>query len=238
VLTPPGDVGGSLISALAVGFLLGLRHALDADHVAAVSTFASGHRGPYAWCVVGGFWGIGHTGALLVAALATSLLGFRIPRDVDKTLEALAAMLVVALGVNVLRQALRSVRVHRHEHSHSGRLHRHLHVHLGSGASHTHLHAIGNGTRPLLMGALHGLAGSAALLLLVLATMPSTLATLLYVAVFGVGSTVGMVVVSGLVGIPFAAGRSSERARIGLQIGLGAASLGIGIAMLRSLATS
>jgi hypothetical protein len=88
------------------------------------------------------------------------------------------------------------------------------------------------------MGALHGLAGSAALLLLVLATLPSTGAALLYVTVFGVGSTVGMLIVSGLIGIPFALSGSSERLRLGLQVGVGAASLGIGLAMLRALATA
>ena len=235
MLTLPGAADGSLISTLAIGFLLGMRHALDGDHVAAVSTLVTGRRGPYAWCLVGGFWGIGHTVALLVAALATRLAGLRIPREVDKALEALVAMLVVALGANVLRHALRGVRLHRHEHAHGGRSHRHLHVHLTSTASHSHVHAIGYGTRPLLMGALHGLAGSAALLLLVLATMPSTLAALLYVAVFGAGSTVGMLLVSGLVGIPFVVGGSSDRARVGLRIAVGVASLGIGVAMLRSL---
>ena len=234
-MTLPGAADGSLVSALAVGFLLGLRHALDADHVAAVSTFVSRQRGPYAWCMIGGFWGIGHTGALLLAALATSLVGLRIPHAVDTALEALVALLIVGLGANVLRQALRSVRVHRHEHAHGGRWHRHLHVHLGSTASHTHAHAIGGGTRPLLMGALHGLSGSAALLLLVLATIPSTLTALLYVAVFGVGSTLGMVVVSAVIGMPFVVGRSSEWVRIALQIAVGVGSLGIGVAMLRSL---
>jgi ABC-type nickel/cobalt efflux system permease component RcnA len=227
-------VDGSLISALGVGFLLGLRHALDADHVAAVSTFVSRYRGLYGSCVLGGFWGIGHTGALLLAALATTLFRLRIPPQVDKTLEAFVSILVVALGADVLRQALGSVRVHRHEHAHSGGSHRHLHVHLGFTASHTHVHI--DGKRPLLRGALHGLAGSAALLLVVLTTLPSTLAALLYVTVFGVGSTVGMVIVSGLVGIPFAVGGSSERARIALQFAVGIASLGVGVAMLRPLA--
>lgn len=234
-MTLPGAADGSLVSALAVGFLLGLRHALDADHVAAVSTFVTRHRGPYAWCVIGGFWGIGHTAALLLAALATSLVGLRIPHGVDTALETLVALLVVGLGANVLRQTLRSVRVHRHEHAHDGRSHRHLHVHVGSTVSHTHGHAIGGGARPLLMGALHGLSGSAALLLLVLATIPSPLAALLYVAVFGVGSMVGMVVVSAVIGIPFVTGRSSEWVRIGLQLAVGVGSLGIGVARLRSL---
>lgn len=232
------SVDGSLISALGVGFLLGLRHALDADHVAAVSTFLSRHRGVYRSCVVGTFWGLGHTGALLLAALAATVLRLRIPPDVSKALEAVVACVVIALGANVLLHALGSVRVHRHQHTHGGAPHRHLHVHVGRTASHTHGHVFRAGQRPLLMGALHGLAGSAALPLLVLATMPSALAALLYITVFGVGSTVGMLVVSGLVGIPFAFGGASERVRVALQIGVGMASVGIGVAMLLALAAT
>ena len=229
---------GSLTSALGVGFLLGLRHALDADHVAAISTFLDGNRTLYRSCVAGTFWGIGHTAALLVAALLTIALRLRIPPDVDRALEVLAAMMVAALGANVLFRALGDLRVHRHEHMHDGAFHRHLHVHVhvGSDGAHRHVHLVGTGRRPLMMGALHGLAGSAALLLLVLATMPSALAALLYVAVFGVGSTVGMLLVSGLIGIPFALSAASERFRVALRIAVGVASLAVGIAMLAALA--
>jgi ABC-type nickel/cobalt efflux system permease component RcnA len=227
-------VDSSLISALGVGFLLGLRHALDADHVAAVSTFVSQRRGVYDSCVLGTFWGIGHTAALLLAALATTLLPLRIPPQVNRSLEALVAIVVVALGANVVRQAVGAVRVHRHEHVHDGRRHRHLHAHVGSTTAHTHGHPVADVRRPLVMGALHGLAGSAAVLLLVVATRPSTLAALIYVAVFGVGSTVGMAVVSGLVGIPFAAGGATERLRLILQTAVGVGSVGVGMAMLRS----
>lgn len=227
---------GSLISALAVGFLLGLRHALDADHVAAVSTFVSRRRGVYGSCVLGTFWGIGHTAALLLAAVATIVLRIRVPPAADTVLEGLVAIVGVALGANVLVQALGSVRVHRHHHAHGDGSHRHLHLHVGATISHTHRHVVEGGKRPLLMGALHGLAGSAALLFLVLATIPSTVAALLYVMVFGVGSTVGMIIVSGLISIPFSVGPTSERLRLALQLAVSVASLSVGVAMLWSLA--
>jgi ABC-type nickel/cobalt efflux system permease component RcnA len=227
---------GSLTSALGVGFLLGLRHALDADHVAAISTFLDGNRTLYRSCVVGTFWGIGHTLTLFVVALLTIALRLRIPPEVGRVLEVVVGIVVVALGANVLFRALRALRVHRHEHMHDGASHRHLHVHLGSEGAHGHVHLIGTGRRPLMMGALHGLAGSAALLLLVLATIPSTLAALLYVAVFGVGSTVGMLLVSGLIGIPFALSATSQRFRVALRIGVGVASLAVGTGMLAALA--
>lgn len=229
---------GSLISALGVAFLLGLRHALDADHVAAVSTFVSGHRGVYGACVLGTFWGVGHTAALLSVALAMTLLRVRIPSEFDIALEALASIMVILLAANVLRRAGGGLQIHRHEHEHGGRSHGHLHLHVGSTVSHAHRHAFDGGARPLLVGALHGLAGSAALMLVVVATMPSMLAALVYVIVFGLGSTVGMVIVSGVVGIPFLVGRASERVRLTLQIAVGIGSLGVGVAMLRSLGWS
>ncbi|HEX3175278.1 MAG TPA: urease accessory protein UreH [Methylomirabilota bacterium] len=228
---------GSLISALGVGFVLGLRHALDADHVAAVSTFVGQNRNVYRSCVIGTLWGIGHTAALLAAALVTSVLRLRIPPDVGRTLEGVVAVVVVALGANVLLRSLGGLRLHRHEHAHDGASHRHLHLHLGAETAHRHVHLIRGARRPVLMGALHGLAGSAALLLLVLATMPSTLAALLYVAVFGIGSTLGMLIVSGLIGIPFAVS-GSARLRLGLQLAVGVGSIGVGVAMLRALAAA
>ena len=229
---------GSLISALGVGFVLGLRHALDADHIAAVSTFVSRHRGLYAPCMLGTFWGLGHMAALVGAALAMTLLRLQIPPQMATGLEGLAAIVIVILAVDVLRRAVGGLRIHRHEHAHDGHSHGHLHVHIGSTVSHTHLHVFGGGTRPLLVGALHGLAGSAALMLVVVAAMPSVLAALVYVVVFGLGSTVGMVIVSGVLGLPFLVGGASERARLGLQIAVGVGSLGVGVAMLRSLAAS
>ena len=227
---------GSLFSALGVGFVLGVRHALDADHVAAVSTFVSRHRAVYRSCVVGTFWGLGHTAALLVAAVATIVLRVRIPPGADRVLEGLVAIAVVVLGSNVVVRALGSIRVHWHDHAHGEHSHRHLHVHIGGTMAHTHDHSVDDGKRPLLMGALHGLGGSAALLFLALATMPSTVAAVLYLVVFGVGSTVGMVLVSALISIPFAIGTSSERLRLALQLAVGVASVGVGVAMLWSLA--
>jgi high-affinity nickel permease len=228
-------VDDSLTSALTVGFLLGLRHAVDADHVAAVSTFVGRHRDVYGSCVLGTLWGIGHAGALFLAAVAMILLRVRMPPGLDRVLEALVAVVVVALGATALVRALRSIRVHRHEHAHGGRSHRHLHFHAGAMTSHTHAHIGGVGKRPLLVGALHGLAGSAALVVVALATMPSAIGALLYVTVFGAGSTLGMVIVTTLIGAPFAVGRPSERARVALQFAVGLASLGVGAGMLRQL---
>jgi len=226
-------VDGSLSSALGIGFLLGLRHALDADHVAVVSTFVGQDGNPYRSCVVGTFWGIGHASTLLVAAVLTTVLQIRVPSEIHSLLEAVVAIVLIGLGGHTLVRAAATVRVHRHEHTHDGVSHRHLHIHVGARDVHGHGHLIGRGRRPLLMGALHGLAGSGALLLLALATMPSTLRVLLYVTVFGIGSMVGMLAVSGLIGIPFAMTGSSKRLRAGFEVAVGVANVVVGVAMLR-----
>jgi hypothetical protein len=237
VYAPPIDgalaVDGSLTSALGIGFLLGLRHALDADHVAAVSTFVGREGNPYRSCVVGTFWGIGHASTLLVAAVLTTVLQVRVPSEVHSLLEATVAIVLIALGAHTLLRAAGTVRLHRHEHTHDGVSHRHLHLHVGARDVHSHDHLIRHGRRPLLMGALHGLAGSGALLLLALATMPSTLHVLLYITIFGVGSMVGMLAVSGLIGIPFAMTGSSQRLRVGFELAVGVANVVVGVAMLR-----
>ena len=227
---------GSLTSALGIGFLLGLRHALDADHVAAVSTFVGRDSNPYRSCVVGTFWGIGHASTLLLAAVLTTVLQIRVPSELHSVVEAAVAIVLIGLGGHTLLRAAGTVRVHRHEHTHDGVSHRHLHIHVGAREVHSHGHVIRHGRRPLLMGALHGLAGSGALLLLALATMPSTLQVLLYITVFGVGSMVGMLAVSGLIGIPFAMTGSSKRLRTGFELAVGVANVVVGLAMLRMIA--
>jgi high-affinity nickel permease len=237
VYAPPIDgalaVDGSLTSALGIGFLLGLRHALDADHVAAVSTFVGREGNPYRSCVVGTFWGIGHASTLLVAAVLTTVLQVRVPSEIHSLLEATVAIVLIGLGGHTLLRVAGTVRLHRHEHTHDGVSHRHLHLHVGARDVHSHDHLIRHGRRPLLMGALHGLAGSGALLLLALATMPSTLHVLLYITIFGVGSMVGMLAVSGLIGIPFAMTGSSQRLRVGFELAVGVANVVVGVAMLR-----
>jgi high-affinity nickel-transport protein len=240
VYAPPIDgalvVDGSLTSALSIGFLLGLRHALDADHVAAVSTFVGQDSNPYRSCVIGTFWGIGHASTLLMAAVITTVVQVRVPSEVYALVEALVAIVLIGLGGHTLLRAAGTIRLHRHAHTHDGVSHRHLHVHVGARDGHRHGHIIRHGRRPLLMGALHGLAGSAALVLLAVATMPSTLQVLLYITVFGVGSMVGMLAVSGLIGIPFAMTGSSTRVRVRFELAVAVANVGVGLAMLRTIA--
>ena len=160
-----------------LGSLLGMRHALEPDHLAAVSTLVSRERNGIRAALLGVCWGLGHTLSLVVVGA-----------------------LLVALGFRAIVQAARQgaegpTRVHRH-----GRL---VHSHAGVPA-HVHIGVWTLARRPLLVGAVHGLAGSGALTALVLATLPTTTARLAYMALFGLGSTVSMAALSGLLGWPLA----------------------------------
>ena len=226
----------SLTAALGVGFLLGIRHAMDPDHVAAVSTLVSQHKSLVRACVLGTFWGLGHTLALMAAGVVTIAFKMTISPEVERGLEMAVALMLILLGAHVLLRCLAGVHVHRHEHTHDAGAHSHLHVHVDDD-THRHRHLLRDGARPLLVGMVHGLAGSAALMLLALATIPSPRAALLYVLVFGVGSTGGMLVLSGVIGLPFAVAagwsRSAQRA---VQALAGTASLVFGIIMTWRLA--
>jgi ABC-type nickel/cobalt efflux system permease component RcnA len=226
-------VDSSLIAALGLGFLLGLRHALEPDHLAAVSTFVSQDRAVLRSCLRGTFWGIGHTVALLAAGVAVLAFKLQISPELERHVDTAVALVLALLGSHVVFRALGAVRLHRHEHSHDGTAHSHVHVHVGDVTEHRHVHLWRGAPQPLLMGLLHGLAGSGALILLVLTAMPSPAAALLYIVVFGIGSTAGMLVLSGLIGVPFAltAGGSRPLNTV-LQGTVGAASILVGVLML------
>jgi high-affinity nickel permease len=219
----------SLVTALGLGLSLGLRHALDADHVAAVSTLVARERGLARSCLLGAFWGAGHTLALLGAGIAVVGFKLTITPGLEAALERAVGLVLVLLGGHALLRALGGILVHEHQHTHGGVTHRHAHAHLGSPDA-AHVHLVRLGGRPFLVGLLHGLAGSAALTLLVLGTIPSPIGALVYILVFGVGSTAGMLLLSGLVGLPVAlmAPRAHRlQAAIQVVVGLGSAALGI-----------
>ena len=228
-------IDASLTAVLAIGFLFGLRHATDADHVAAVSTFVSRDGSLLRSCLVGTFWGAGHTLALLVAGLTTIMFKLTISPQIEKALETIVAFVLILLGGNVVLRSLTAVRVHRHEHAHHGdpHPHQHVHMHLAAGHAHAHRHLLALGGRPFLVGLLHGLAGSAALMLLVLATIPSPFVGVLYLLVFGIGSTAGMLVLSGAIAVPFivTAGRA-DRLNVAIRAIAGVASVALGLSLI------
>lgn len=193
----------SSLSLFGLGFALGLKHALDADHLAAVSTMASERRSLLSSSMIGMFWGVGHTFSLMIAGTCVIVLHLEIGARASKSLEFCVGLMLILLGANALRKLIRGGVAHMHAHEHEGHWHVHPHIHeKGKGdVPHTH-HGLKAGARPLLVGMVHGLAGSAALTLLVLATIPSPVYGLLYIAIFGIGSIGGMAIMSMLFALP------------------------------------
>ena len=222
-----------MLGILGLGFLLGMQHALEADHIAAVSSIAA-RRSHIGEIVKHGLtWGLGHTLTLFAFAGAAILLGHAIPERVARPLETAVGIMLVGLGAHVLWR-LRRERVHFHRHGHGdGTVHFHAHSHAGETASHArapHAHAHGFRWRTLLVGLMHGMAGSAALLVLAVSQASSVAAGLSYVALFGIGSMVGMGALSALIAVPLAvSARWLTRANGALQGGVGVVTIAIGV---------
>ena len=192
--------GLSTFSVLLIGFVLGLRHATEADHLAAVSTIVSEKKNLFTASIVGGLWGVGHTISLFAVGLLVVFLKLQISTAVETKLEAGVGLMLVILGANALRKLATSERIHAHTHEHDGHAHIHIHTHKDESAEASH-HRFS--PRSVVIGMVHGLAGSAALMLLVVPTIQSTPIALLYILIFGVGSIGGMMVMSLLIGLPF-----------------------------------
>ena len=186
----------SIVAVLAIGGLLGFRHAFEPDHLAAVSTLAS-RPGSRLWSAarLGLIWGLGHTATVGVVALLIIVLGVQIPPRFWPTAELLVAALLVLLGLAVIWRYLRG-RWHMHVHAHAAAApHFHLHNHTHD-QTHSHAHAVVDARRSLGFGIAHGLAGSGAIAALLVAAVPDATSRLAYFAAFGAGTVVGMLAVS------------------------------------------
>jgi ABC-type nickel/cobalt efflux system permease component RcnA len=221
---------------LALGLIFGLKHATEVDHVVAVSAIVSEHRNVWRSALVGALWGAGHTASLVVVGVLVLVFRVAIPTPVAKWLEFAVALMIVGLGVLAVLRVLRTrAQVHLHRHSHDGQSHVHVHFHeqktAHGGDSPAHSHSVSRiGLKPLLVGAMHGLAGSAALTVLVLTQIQSVPLGLLYLALFGIGSTFGMLLMSGLIGLPFAlSARRLSSFNYGLQTMAGGLSIAFGL---------
>jgi ABC-type nickel/cobalt efflux system permease component RcnA len=198
----------SLLTLLSLGLVFGLKHAGEVDHVVAVSTIVSQHRDVFRSAIVGGLWGLGHTATLLIVGALVLVFRVGIAASVAGWLEFGVAVMIIILGATgLLRVSKSRGNVHVHRHRHDGLSHVHIHFH-DQGTQHppnmSHSHKVSRiDIKPILVGAMHGLAGSAALTLLVLSQVDSIVLGILYLACFGAGATVGMLVMSGLIGLPF-----------------------------------
>src|SRR5262245_58816821 len=195
-----------LLTTLAFGFVLGLRHALDADHVAAIATLSRPGDGLRRALAGGLSWGFGHALTIGLAGGTALVLRAAVPERLALFFEFAVGLMLLVLGTLALKGALRD-RVHVHRHRHDDVTHAHLHIHAqaharGADTRHRHAHPLRFALRPFLIGSVHGLAGSAALALAVLATIPSALLGCLYLVLFGTGSTLGMMLMSVVLGAP------------------------------------
>lgn len=227
----------SHLTILGFGFLLGLRHALDADHLAAVSTVLAERPSLRASGAVGLWWGIGHTVTLLIVGSIVLASGLRIPPRLELIAESGVGILLIVLGGNLAVKLYRE-RWHVHRHQHDGDAHVHFHSHRRQD-DHRHQHWLAGLIRPLCIGMAHGLAGSAALMLIVLATTQELGPGLLSIAVFGAGSIAGMMAIGLTISLPLVCSFSvSRRLFVGLQGLAGASSVCVGLWMLVKLAVT
>lgn len=246
----------SLLTILALGFFLGIRHATDADHVIAVATIVARERSSRSAALIGAAWGLGHTLTILIVGGAIILLGLVIPPRLGMSMEIAVGFMLCVLGIVNLRGVTGWIRegveqmrngspphVHSHPHQHGDYVHTHVHAHEPE--SHPHdpnrtpvswldrqFGAIDayRLVRPLVVGVVHGLAGSAAVALLVLATIQSSRWAMFYLLVFGIGTIAGMMAITLAIGVPFAAaGHRFARAHRGLRLASGAISLAFGV---------
>lgn len=220
----------TLVTLLALGFLLGLKHATDADHLVAVATLATRERTVAGTVRQGVFWGIGHTLTLMLFGCVVLALGSAIPPRLELMLQLAVGLMLIGLGLDVwYRLWKQRIHFHAHRHHDSGVEHLHAHSHAGEGAhersAHQHPHPQGWPLRALSIGVMHGLAGSAALVLLSLQQAESIAIGLVYIAVFGLGSILGMALLSAVVAVPLMrSARALSGLHQGVTLAIGAAS--------------
>lgn len=191
----------STITILLLGFLFGLKHAVEADHLAAVSTIVAERKNLLSSMFIGGFWGVGHTLTLLFIGTLVIFLKLTISESLEAKLEAVVGVMLVLLGLNALRKLFQKEKIHVHTHAHEGHKHTHIHAHENEKAEKTH-HFMKYSPRSILVGMIHGIAGSAALMLLIVPTIKSPTIAMVYIFIFGIGSIGGMMLMSLLIGLP------------------------------------
>jgi ABC-type nickel/cobalt efflux system permease component RcnA len=244
----------SFLSILAVGFFLGMRHATDPDHVIAVTTIVSNQRSRVRAALIGAFWGVGHTVTIFVVGAGIILFNLVIPVRVGLSMEFSVAVMLIILGLINVAGFLRSLPagpihlhdgkeiVHSHPHSHGDYIHDHLHAHQPETHSHPHNPplvwmdrvfgrlGVYQYLRPFVIGVVHGLAGSAAVALLVLTTIRDVRWAIGYLLVFGVGTIAGMMVITMSLATAFTmVGRGSQKVSRRLALASGLLSLGFGL---------
>lgn len=237
------------LSAMLLGFLLGLQHATDPDHLVAVATILTRERRFTDGALIGVLWGAGHMTTLTIVGAIIIGLKLTVSPAVGGGLELLVAAMLIVLGVLRLRDALRGLEtvppghlvadhdhgggagvVHSHPHAHdSEHTHEHAHVHPSRWLAKLGWRGGWPAGRALVVGAIHGLAGSAAVSLLVLATLRSTVSAFVYLLIFGIGTILGMTLLTAVMAFPVSMALRYRRARQALALCAGIGSIAFGL---------
>ena len=210
----------TVLGLLFLGFFLGIMHAFEADHMIAVSSLVAKTKNIKKSSLLGAIWGVGHTTMLLIVGVVVLATKAVIPQNIALSFEFIVGIMLVVLGLSNIFGFK-----HLHKHVHTAREHLHLHFHK---SSHKHRHEI----KSLAVGMVHGLAGSAALTLLVLATVESIYHGIFYILIFGFGSVLGMFIVSSLISLPFMAIKNFEKVSRGIVTFAGAIGVVFGFIVM------
>jgi hypothetical protein len=227
---------------LVAGFFIGISHAFEPDHVVAVATqnskssqkksmslFRQIGSGAVKSSILGALWGAGHTSALVLVSLLIFVFSMNIPNEMFGNFEFGVGIMLVILGLFTYLNRRLVGEKHIHAHAHDGPIHTHSHVH---DKAHSHGH------KSYIIGCIHGLAGSGSLVVLALSTLHDLQTILSFVLVFGIGSIVGMMLISSAIGLPFSLTLYSERINKILRYSVGSVSIVIGVDILYNIVTS
>ena len=222
----------AMLELLLLGLIIGMHHALEADHLAAVATLVSKEQDLDKRKAMhhGVFWGIGHTLTLFLVGMVFLALDSLVPDNLAQNLEFLVGLMLIGLGGHVIYRLYRD-RIHFHYHKHAGTSHFHAHSHRGEprhthSVQHEHSHDIP--VRSLLVGLMHGLAGSAVLIMLTLDAFDDIVLGAIYILLFGIGSIVGMALLSVIISIPMKASQRLTKLNAGLTLSIGFLTMSLG----------
>ncbi|MGD1834119.1 MAG: sulfite exporter TauE/SafE family protein [Nitrososphaeraceae archaeon] len=227
------------ISILILGLLTGIRHSFEADHVAAVSTIMVNEKSKKLTkiSILGAIWGLGHTIALFIGGIVVLFLSINIPEQISNTLEFGVGIMLIYLAIitltgfkvtKFLRTLINKGLEHIHPHKHGVIIHTHEHKHDGKDHNHGH--------KALIIGMIHGIAGTGAVMLVVLASIDSPLIGLAYIGLFGIGSILSMMVVTTIIGIPISKFTNSKKVSILIKYTIPIITLIIGLSLIYELA--
>lgn len=206
-----------IITILGLGFILGIKHALEADHVIAISTLVHKSKNLKQSSLLGAIWGVGHTATLLIVGAILLIFKLSIPPKLTLIFEGIVGIILIILGIDLLRKINQKI---DQKNKHSQKCNKIIP---------THHH------KSFIVGMFHGLAGSAALTLLVLTTVNSFIQGLLYILLFGFGSIIGMLSIGGIISLPFLLTIKSKNMHQKIKIIAGIVSIIVGLIMISQI---